>query len=306
MSATLTTTRQKGDILIAFTALFISYAMSRLWRILCLLSHQVHSTPNQKDSIHHQRQVIFRNSSSADSGLISFLLALIAWRHSSWKELARIVPGALLALAIIVITTLAGGYSSQISAAAGDEVLLKGNDCSILNVGSRGAPNATTVKAITTRDAERIMAAANYAQQCYSTSGSAFVGCERFVVQSIPTAVKDYQAACPFSPNICRDNHTNVRLDTGYVDSTLHFGLNAPANERFSWRHVLTCAPLRTHGYTSTVNRLNKTFVTYNYGSTHLGGSDEDPIFNFTYMVSNLESQYSQSEETPFGLSYRL
>lgn len=302
MGATLTTTRRDGDLLIAFTALFIPYVMSRLWRIFCLISHQCHSTPNPKDPIHHQRQVIFRNSTSPDSGLISFLMVLFAWRHSPWRRLVRIIPAALFAITFIVAATVAGGYSSQISAVAGDEVLLKGDRCSMPS----SSENYSITMRCLQRQSERIMDAANYAQQCYSTSGLRLLGCDRFIVRNIPTAVKDYKAVCPFSSNICKFNNTNIQLDTGYVDSTIHFGLNAPDNQRFSWRNVLTCAPLTTEGFTGTMSALNKTFMTYNYGKTRKGSSDNSTELAYTYMVSDLESQYSQSTKTAAGLNYRL
>lgn len=306
MGATLTTTRRDGDLLIAFTALFIPYVMSRLWRIFCLFAHQRHSTPSPKDPIHHQRQVIFRNSATADSGLIAFLLILFAWRRSPWRRLLRIVPAALLALIFIVVATVAGGYSSQISAVAGDEILLKGDRCSILDLGPPGSKNISIATRFLQRQSERITEAANYVQQCYSDSGAGLMGCNRFVVQNIPTAVKDYRAACPFSSNICKFNQTNIQLDTGYIDSTMHFGLNDPDNERLSWRNVLTCAPLNTDGFTGTTSHLNKTFMTYRYGDAHKDSTDNSSEVDFTYVVSDLESQYSQSTKTSAGLNYRL
>lgn len=218
----------------------------------------------------------------------------------------HIVPAALLAITFIVVATVAGGYSSQISAVAGDEVLLKGDRCSILDPGNPGSRNYSTSVRYIQHQSERIMDAANYAQQCYSDSGLGLLGCDRFIVRNIPTAVKDYKAACPFSSNICKFNNTNIQLDTGYVDSTIHFGLNAPDNQRISWRNVLTCAPLKTDGFTGTVNELNKTFMTYNYGNVRVGSSDNSSEMTYTYMVSDLESQYSQSIQTPSGLSYRL
>lgn len=304
MGATLTTTRRDGDLLIAFTALFIPYVMSRLWRIFCLIAHQCHSTQSPKDPIHHQRQVILRNSTTADSGLIAFLLVLYAWRRSPWRRLVRIVPAALLATTFIAVATVAGGYSSQISTVAGDEVLLKGDHCSILDLGP--SSNYSTSTRYIKRESERIMDAANYAQQCYSVSSLGLMGCDRFVVQNIPTAVKDCKAACPFPSNICRFNDTNIQLDTGFVDSTIHFGWNAPDNQRFSWRNVLTCAPLKTDGFTRTVNEQNNTFTTYRYGNASKGSTDNRRELAYTYMVSDLESQYSQSIQSPAGLSYRL
>lgn len=218
----------------------------------------------------------------------------------------RLVPAALLAIIFIVIAIVAGGYSSQISTIAGDEVLLKGDRCSILQFGEEGSQDYSIYSRFLRRVSERTMDAANYAQQCYSASGSGLVGCDRFIVQNLPTVAKDYKAACPFSSRLCKFNNTNVQLDTGYVDSTLHFGLNAPDNLRFSWRSVLKCAPLKVEGYTGTRNELNKTFMTYHYGNTWKGSTDNSLEMNYTYIVPELQSQYSQAFKTPAGLSYRL
>ncbi|OTA81800.1 hypothetical protein M434DRAFT_61739, partial [Hypoxylon sp. CO27-5] len=267
MGATLTTTRQKGDLLIAFTALFVPYVMSRLWRIFCLASHQLYSTPSSRDTIHHQRQVILRNSSNADSGLASLLLVLLAWRHSPWKHFGRIFPVAFFAICFIIATTIAGGYSSQISTAVGNEVLLKGEHCAILSTDIQGQFNSTTEMLKSIHLTKSLDDAINYAQQCYSSTPSGVLDCDRFVVRNIATVIKDYAAGCPFASDICRDNATNIRLDTGHIDSNDYFGLNAPKNQRLSFRQVLSCAPLKTNGYTGTVTILNKTFTSYNYGT---------------------------------------
>ncbi|OTA62231.1 hypothetical protein K449DRAFT_433887 [Hypoxylon sp. EC38] len=306
MGATLTTTRQKGDLLIAFTALFVPYVISRLWRIFCLASHQLYSTPSSRDTIHHQRQVILRNSSSADSGLASLLLVLLAWRHSPWKHFGRIFPVAFFAICFIIATTIAGGYSSQISTAVGNEVLLKGEHCAILSTDVRGQLNSTTEMLKTIHQTKSLDDAINYAQQCYSSTPSGVLDCDRFVVRNIATVIKDYAAGCPFASDICRDNATNIRLDTGHIDSNDYFGLNAPTNQRLSFRRVLSCAPLKTDGYSGTVTVFNKTYTSYNYGTILTGSSDDLVTQNFTYVVTDTETQYSQLGTTPAGLNYRL
>lgn len=71
LGATLTLDRQQANLLIAFTASFVVFVGSRFWRIICLVLHQVYSTSNLRDALHHQRQVLLRNSGSSDSGLVS-------------------------------------------------------------------------------------------------------------------------------------------------------------------------------------------------------------------------------------------
>jgi hypothetical protein len=55
--STLTTTKDVGNLLIAFTAFFVAIVATRFWRICCLLLHMYLSTSEPRDAIHHQRQV---------------------------------------------------------------------------------------------------------------------------------------------------------------------------------------------------------------------------------------------------------
>lgn len=48
---------------------------------------------------------------------------------------------------------------------------------------------------------------------------------------------------------ICMREKTNLRIDTGNLSSHEHFGINAAAKDRFTYRQVLECAPLRTQGF---------------------------------------------------------
>ncbi|KAI1187249.1 hypothetical protein F5B17DRAFT_325276 [Nemania serpens] len=102
MGVTLTTTRQYGALLTAFTAFIISFVASRFWRIICLVLHQCFSTDQPRDAIHaihSQRQVRrrlqyigidqipsrnrrgnMRNSASSPSSSWSFITFIVAWR----------------------------------------------------------------------------------------------------------------------------------------------------------------------------------------------------------------------------------
>ncbi|KAK8099910.1 hypothetical protein PG999_010284 [Apiospora kogelbergensis] len=131
MGATLTLTREQGNLLIAFTALFVPFVASRFWRVFAILFHQCYSRSDPRDAIHHQRQVVLRNSSSPESGLFSFIRLLWAWRRTTTpnRPWLRVLPVALFSSFSICAFTVAGGFSSMISTAG--EVLLRGDDCEI-------------------------------------------------------------------------------------------------------------------------------------------------------------------------------
>ncbi|KAK8135908.1 hypothetical protein PG984_003848 [Apiospora sp. TS-2023a] len=279
--ATLTTTRGNGNLLIAFTALFIPFVTSRIWRIFAIIIHQYCSNPAAQHTVHQQRQVVLRNSSSPESGLLSFVRLMWAWRRAARQIWTRIVPLALFALCFSGAMVVAGGFSSRIETST--EVLLKGDSCE--------APSNEYFGNITLTDINVGYWASfsnnvhNYAQQCYLSFNSSTIlpECSRYPTSALPTAVMDYEAPCPFNGGSCRRNSSNLRLDTGHLNSNDIFGLNAPKDETLTFRYVLQCAPLNTENRTQNITFSNRNFTTYNYG--------EFNYVNHTYIVPDLATQ---------------
>jgi len=127
LGQTLTISRRDGDLLIAFTAFFIAFVGSRFWRIASFAFHRYHSSICPQDAIYHQRQIVLRNSTLADSAILIFAKMFWAWRHSS-RLCLRVLPSLLLAIFCIGTFTIAGGFSSQISS-VGTEILVDGSTC---------------------------------------------------------------------------------------------------------------------------------------------------------------------------------
>lgn len=71
LGLTLTMTRGDGNVLTAFTASFIVYVGTRVWHIASLVLHHYFSTREYRDVLHHQRQVLLRNLTSADEAVVS-------------------------------------------------------------------------------------------------------------------------------------------------------------------------------------------------------------------------------------------
>lgn len=280
---TLTATRAHGNYLIVFTALFVAFVTSRFWRILCLFIHRSYSTSQQRHTIHHQRQVILRNSSTPDSALESLLSLLWTWRSLAIKDLVLLGLLALLAYISAVAFPVAGGVSSIISSAVGDEVLLDGGRCGVVIPGTQSMEEVAFISGYRS---ELLDDARNYAQQCYRSDKFGSMECNKFAVRNI-TAISNNTASCPFDDSICRNTNSNIELDTGYIDSNEILGLNAPENERFAFRYVLNCAPLTTESRTSHVVVSNQSMVRYYYGT------DNEALQNFTHATPDLESQYN-------------
>ncbi|KAI8631353.1 hypothetical protein F5Y19DRAFT_483195 [Xylariaceae sp. FL1651] len=265
---TLTTTKVYGNLLIAFTAVFIGFVASRFWRILCLCLHRLYSTPKPRDTMHHQRQVILRNSTAPEASLWNIVQMLWAWRSARSTRLLSLLPTILLAITTIAAFTAAGGFSSSISTAVGDEVLIRSPDCGIISTPNQTVEDQTIID---TYLAERLNDAENYAQQCYEASTTSAMGCNKFVVSHLPTALANNSASCPFQQRICRNQHSNLRLDTGYVDGNSALGLNTPNDQSFAWRYVLHCAPLETEGYTTHVVEQGRGMVSYSLSKINNG-----------------------------------
>ncbi|KAI0195885.1 hypothetical protein F4808DRAFT_474493 [Astrocystis sublimbata] len=278
LGQTLTISRQNGNLLIAFTAFFIAFVGSRFWRIACFGLHRYHSTNDPRGAIHHQRQIILRNTVSADSALVLFSSMFWAWRHSS-RVFLHVLPSFLAALFCLSAFTVAGGFSSQISSSAGTEVLLNGSAC-----GMGGEAKS----------------ALNYVQQCY-TNSTGLMDCNAYATERIPTYV-NYDSPCPFNTSICRTDSANIHLDTGFVDSHHHLGVNAPQNERILSRQIVQCAPLMTNGYRMPNKEGGENYTLYDYGPLLL--SNGNP--KYTYKVKSVQQQYSHHPGDRIDTNYLL
>ncbi|KAJ9151962.1 Cytochrome p450 protein [Pleurostoma richardsiae] len=116
----------------------------------------------------------------------------------------------------------------------GNEVLLSGKDCAIPDWDKYVTfPAEARLNVFNPLVTQQISSASNYAQQCYVNDGPKVLGCNTFPKAKLPTAVVT-NASCPFS--ICKNNNSNLLLDTGYLDSHDHLGLNASPDQRFQVR----------------------------------------------------------------------
>ncbi|KAI1427362.1 hypothetical protein F5Y12DRAFT_792384 [Xylaria sp. FL1777] len=289
LGRTLTVSRRDGDLLIAFTAFFIAFVGSRFWRIACLAAHRFQSSSKPENAIYHQRQVILRNTGSADSGLLQLLQLFWAWRHSV-RIFRTILPAFALSIFCVTIFTVAGVFSSQITSSVGTEVLLIGTSCGQTgNV--LGFPEA-----IFSYIGRMERNALNYVQQCYSNSTS-LTDCDDFATRRISTFV-NVSAPCPFDSSVCRSPSKSIILDTGYVNSHYHLGVNAPPNERILFRRILQCAPLETASFEGPYrDSLRHNFTLYNYGPSGYAVATNE---SYTYKFKDILSQYdgSSGDET--------
>ncbi|KAI8947772.1 hypothetical protein F4801DRAFT_605164 [Xylaria longipes] len=295
LGGTLTISRRDADLLIAFTAFFVAFVATRVWRIICFAIHRSCSNETPQNAIYHQHQAILRNSSTPEEGIQ--LLSNVLW--ASKTSIGRSRPLSTVAVAIVCIFsfTIAGGFSSYISTAIGDEVLVKSMNCGQM-------PRELLhdhEPVLNAWGAEQTNSAANYAQQCYSNGGGGggLLECSRFVKKQIIGNI-DRKAACPFHTNLCRNRSSNLRIDSGYLSSHDHFGLNSPPDQRILLRNVYHCAPMVTKGYTSQSNTSFGEATLYHYGNftSPIGVQD------YVYAAKSLQTQYSFTISNSSLVSY--
>ncbi|KAF2192030.1 hypothetical protein K469DRAFT_696089 [Zopfia rhizophila CBS 207.26] len=235
--ATLTISQQSGGLLAAFLALYVAFAGGMFWRAISFIIHQAKTTKpdDTRDALHHQRQVILRNSGNVATAwaLLTFPLQRKLNRRASFL---RCLPYALLALFCFLGFGLAGIFSSRISKVAGTLNLVFGPYCGLWNIDPQSEISLSKYLADTYE-------AANYVRQCYGNDNvSSSSSCRAYVRPSLPYAT-NANAPCPFGSEIC--NAPAFQMDTGLLDSHFDFGINAPPRDRVQFRRVATCVPLR-------------------------------------------------------------
>ncbi|KAI0151786.1 hypothetical protein GGR57DRAFT_513738 [Xylariaceae sp. FL1272] len=319
---TLTLSRRDGGLLIAFTALFVSFVSTRGWKILAFALHRYCSSSSRQRAAYHQSQAILRNC-DIQASIFQFTNILLANFRAADLEVGKSKArqpfythrlAFILLLAVVYTTafTVAGGLSSQISTAVGSEVLIRSANCGWDVVDNSSWDRFYLVTQLT---AGGVGNAANYAQQCYSNDSVRVLDCSRLMARAIPTQI-DTHAPCPFvNKDICLSSNSSIHIDTGYVDSLDTFGLNTSPDGKVLLRMVADCAPMKTEGYTSRRKmpsaRLDGKDVEFDNVTVYHYGNITTPtgVKDYIATVQSFNSQYSyvlSSDTTAFNSNYNL
>lgn len=218
---TLTLSQADASFLTALVAIFVSFAGTRCWRICCLALHfrSSSNSSRSRDGLHHQLQTILRNSPDAFtifniSGQLFWAWRAVA-RNTGWRTL----PLAMLALIWSLAWALAATFSSQISSALGNEVLLDSRNCGSLDFTQGPEYLYTNQTAIATELhpylAKQMQTAAGYSQQCYGKSDSNGLACGTYVEKALQSHNITTNAGCPFHIDMCVSDDSNLLIDTG-------------------------------------------------------------------------------------------
>ncbi|KKY16375.1 hypothetical protein UCDDS831_g07054 [Diplodia seriata] len=181
----------------------------------------------------------------------------------------------------------ASGFSSRVSTAIGNEVLISSSNCAAAVAISTNITEQLTIywPYIT----KRMSSYANYAQQCYGSSSDS-EQCNTFVTKQLNAQITR-NASCPFSAEMCRTPDRNILFDTGLLDTHAGLGFNAPPSRRFLYRRTTHCAPLVADGYRRVSNftapddpNFSTPYAKYYYGPRN---SDVNETATYKYPLLN-------------------
>ena len=270
--STITLKERDGGLLTAFLALFVSAAGAACWKILSYALHQYRARQEFLDGLHHQQQAVFRNSDSPARASWQMIKLTWYWRSHATNYIARTAPLAGLALLSLMLFGVAGIFSSEVTKAPGNEILIRSQNCGYPNLTD---PNPLSGQAaFLTMDLNDTLAATVYQRACYGNSED-LPQCGHLIQQQLPWTSDD-NAPCPFSPKMCSSgDRTAYKMDSGLIDSHDDLGINAPRKGRVQYRKVTSCSPIQTKDYEKKINETDikspifgDTLIQYFYGDT--------------------------------------
>lgn len=243
--STITLNRRDGGLIISFITLFITLVGTAFWRILCFTIHHRLSSKAPRDALYHQQQAALRNPANGASGLCSLIQILWAWsRYKVHRPYQPVLPTVILTIFFLGSFAFAGIFSSKIATSTSTEVLVSSPNCG--GQTDSGIDVVSRMMTVHPYMVRKTVEAANYTQKCYSNTSSQ-EDCRVYVQQQLPWT-SNRNATCPFPREMCKNYYNNLELDTGFIDSNEHLGVNATTGSRVIFRSVHTCAPLAVGG----------------------------------------------------------
>src|ERR1700722_3546927 len=290
LGTTLTTTSQDGFLLVSFLALFVRMVGGHFWSVLCFVMHQLKSDLGPQDGLHHQHQLLLRNSQSHTSTLWDLTKVAFFWRANARHSFRRTLPLIVIALLQLAIFTAAGLFSSHL-ASSSDEVLVRSPYCGYIqspdSIDHLDASGEEQVADFFIARRTAALWSSNYAQNCYQTNSTAS-DCNIFAVPRIQTT--SAVTSCPFAQGTCIEDAGALQISTESINSDIHLGINSRRKHSIDYRRITTCAPLRTDGFTEW--NLGE-FLNFYYGPqlNMSGGLDAEWTFTYDKVLKNETSK---------------
>lgn len=253
------------------------------WRIVCFAIHLQFSSRSAEDGLYHQRQALLRNTANGITGLGKLLQISWTWRKHARRVCYRVLPLLLSTILSVTAFGVAGVFSSQVSSASGNDVLVTGGNCCIVLSDLVLRNISLGYELFNPLLTQRMTSASSYAQQCYR-GNSTPEECPLFTKTNLPYTVQT-DRGCPFG-HLCLDDTETIYIDSGYINSHDDLGMNSPPHERFLYRAVEHCALLNSTKY--SIRDETAQAVSYYYGprgksrnETYMYTTQSQPIHKY-------------------------
>lgn len=261
---------------------------------MCFAIHLQFSSRSAEDGLYHQRQALLRNTANGITGLGKILQISWTWRKHARRVCYRVLPLLLSTILSVTAFGVAGVFSSQVSSASGNDVLVTGDNCCIeseLLVLNYSLGYELWNPVLT----QRMTTAYSYARECYR-GNSTPEECPLFTKTSLPYTVQT-DRQCPFG-HLCLNDTDTIYIDSGYINSHDDLGMNAPPNERFLYRAVEHCALLNSTKH-STLDETAQV-VSFYYGSR---GKYRNETYIYTTQSQPLHRYWSGTAPDDYSIT---
>ncbi|KAK5174886.1 uncharacterized protein LTR77_000022 [Saxophila tyrrhenica] len=243
LGATITLSSTYSIFLTALLAVFIPAVGIQSWKVFCYCAHEVRVSKDSRDTLHHQLQVVLRNSSTPDGTAFTFLKQAWYWGKQSTSSAVRCLGWAVLAIAwSLVFAALGIVLPIAVVNLSDDLRQISSNTCGYYMPPNDGS-SINDYNAKTLNDS---ITAAQYVSDCYVEMPDRHL-CDGFAVPKLHRFAGT-ETSCPFATNVCLPGVQGYQIDSGYLDSLHELGINFPPKDRLKYRKVTTCAMLNDGG----------------------------------------------------------
>ena len=252
ITGTLTIDVRSAALLISTLATFITLVGSRFWVLLAFATHQLRSTEEEKDGLHHQHQVVYRNNSSTLAAAWAIFRISLSWRGRARSNWFRMLVWSLPPLISFFVFAAASIFSARVTAPsyAGSQVRVVRRNCGFIDWSA--AENEQTNSSYSKLGNYRIKqatAAKTYARRCYGKNVESEQFCNTCPVSQLPYST-DPRARCPFGADLCKlGSDRAYEMTTPWLNSHEHFGINAISENRIEYRKASRCSVLNVVNY---------------------------------------------------------
>lgn len=299
LGLTLTLSTRNGSIFISFLTMFIRIVESHLWDVIRFLLHQSRVTQKPEDALYHQQQAVLRNSTSEPQSILRMIMLMWSWRSSAERAYTRSLPLIALISFHFAAFTAAGLFASRVVLSSSEVLIRDGHDgtvCGTWNYQLQGngenlSADAQGFSQQTQAYQEALSKSMEYERACYSDSRRVDYDCDIFTVRRINATVNQHWPCFFTDPSTCISELDNIQIDTGYINSNEHLGINAPRQDSVDYRKITECAPINYTKWASATPSAGPpgSIPGNQYEYIYLGPtvSSGDFYANYTFAISN-------------------